>query len=140
MASRAVAEGDHVLSDRLTRNATSRYHRSPSNGETMIQRQRIRAFVAAVVRRFQPERVVLFGSYAYGRPHADSDVDLLVVMRHRGAGLGQAARIRQVIRSGFPMDLIVRSPANIRKRMKMGDSFIREILEKGQVLYEVRSA
>src|SRR5262245_58858497 len=106
----------------------------------MIQRQKIRAFVDEVVRRFQPERVVLFGSYAYGKPHPDSDVDLLVVMRHRGAGLEQAARIRQVIRSGFPLDLIVRSPANVRKRLKMGDSFIGEILEKGQVLYEARGA
>lgn len=106
----------------------------------MIERQKIRAFVDEVVRRFQPERVVLFGSYAYGRPDADSDVDLLVVMRHQGAGAEQAARIRHVVRSGFPLDLIVRSPANIRQRVKMGDSFIREILEKGQVLHEARRA
>lgn len=102
----------------------------------MIERKKIRAYVDEVVRRFQPERVVLFGSYAYGQPSADSDVDLLVIMRHKGAGAEQAARIRQMIRSGFPLDLIVRSPANIRQRVKIGDSFIREILEKGQVLHE----
>jgi uncharacterized protein len=110
----------------------------PTKSESMIDRETIRAFVDEVVRRFQPERVVLFGSYAYGRPDADSDVDLLVVMRHRGAGAEQAARIRHVVRSGFPLDLIVRSPANIRLRVKMGDSFIREILEKGEVLHEAR--
>ena len=102
----------------------------------MVDPQTIRAFVDEVVRRFRPELVVLFGSYAYGRPNADSDVDLLVVMRHQGVGAEQAARIRQAVRSGFPLDLIVRSPANIRQRVKMGDSFIREILEKGQVLHE----
>ena len=106
----------------------------------MIARDKIRAFVDEVVRRFQPERVVLFGSYAYGQPTADSDVDLLVIMRHKGAGAEQAARIRQMIRSGFPLDLIVRSPANIRQRVKIGDSFIREILEKGQVLHEAGCA
>ena len=106
----------------------------------MIARDKIRAFVDEVVRRFQPERVVLFGSYAYGQPTADSDVDLLVIMRHKGAGAEQAARIRQMIRSGFPLDLIVRSPANIRQRVKIGDSFIREILEKGQVLHEAGRA
>ena len=106
----------------------------------MIARDKIRAFVDEVVRRFQPERVVLFGSYAYGQPTADSDVDLLVIMRHKGAGAEQAARIRQMIRSGFPLDLIVRSPANIRQRVKIGDSFIREILEKGQVLHEASCA
>lgn len=106
----------------------------------MIERNRIQAFVDEVVRQFQPERVVLFGSYAYGQPNEDSDVDLLVIMPHPGAGIEQAARIRQTIRAGFPMDLIVRSPAAIRKRVKMGDSFIGEILEKGQVLHEGRRA
>ena len=104
----------------------------------MIDRKTIRAFVDEVVRRFRPERVVMFGSYAYGQPRADSDVDLLVIMRHRGAGAEQAARIRQAVRSGFPLDLIVRSPAQIRRRVRIGDSFIREILENGQVLYEAR--
>ena len=106
----------------------------------MVNRQKIQAFVDEVARRFEPQRVVLFGSYAYGTPTDDSDVDLLVIMRHEGAGVEQAARIRQVVRSGFPMDLIVRSPAAIRKRVKMGDSFICEILEKGQVLHEARRA
>ena len=106
----------------------------------MIERNRIQAYVDEVARRFQPERVVLFGSHAYGQPSVDSDVDLLVVMRHQGAGPDQAARIRQAVRSGFPLDLIVRSPANIRQRVKMGDSFIREILERGQVLHEARHA
>ena len=109
-------------------------------GKSTIDRQRIRSFVDEVVRRFQPERVVLFGSYAYGCPDADSDVDLLVVMRHHGEGPEQAARIRRVVQSGFPLDLIVRSPANIRLRVKMGDSFIREILDKGEVLHEARNS
>lgn len=108
------------------------------NSKSTIERKSIRAYVDEVVRRFQPDRVVLFGSYAYGHPNADSDVDLLVVMRHRGAGAEQAARIRRVVRSGFPMDLIVRSPAKIRLRVKMGDSFIREVLDKGEVLHEAR--
>jgi predicted nucleotidyltransferase len=50
----------------------------------MISRQEIQDFVNHVVRRFKPDKVILFGSYASGRPTADSDVDLMVVMRHRG--------------------------------------------------------
>jgi predicted nucleotidyltransferase len=106
------------------------------HGDPMIQRNRIQAYVDQVVRHFHPERVVLFGSHAYGRPDGESDVDLLVIMRHRGAGAQQAALIRQRVRAGFPLDLIVRSPANVRQRLKMGDSFIREILSKGRVLHE----
>jgi predicted nucleotidyltransferase len=109
-------------------------------GGTMIQREKIQAFVDEVVRQFHPERVLLFGSHAYGRPDGDSDVDLLVIMRHRGAGAQQAARIRQRVRAGFPLDLIVRSPADVRQRLKMGDSFIREILSKGRVLHEAGRA
>ena len=75
----------------------------------MIKRKQIESFVRAIVREFSPERVVLFGSYAHGRPTNDSDVDLLVVMEHSGKGAEQAARIRHAVRSGFPLDL--QSPA-----------------------------
>lgn len=106
----------------------------------MIAAQRINDYVNELVRQFAPERVVMFGSYASGKPRADSDVDLLVVMRHSGAAVEQAARIRRSIRAGFPLDIIVRSPAAIRKRTAMGDGFIREILEKGKVLHESHGA
>jgi predicted nucleotidyltransferase len=102
----------------------------------MIERKKIRVFVDEVVRQFRPQRVILFGSYAYGRPTDDSDVDLLVIMRHRGLGVQQAALIRQRIRAGFPLDLVVRTPAKIRQRIEMGDSFILEVLAKGKVLHE----
>jgi predicted nucleotidyltransferase len=102
----------------------------------MTIRQKIQAFVDELVRRFKPERVVLFGSHAYGSPDDGSDVDLLVVMPHRGHSAQQAAFIRQQVRARFPLDLIVRSPANIRQRIKMGDSFLHEILSKGKILHE----
>lgn len=104
----------------------------------MVSRQDIQAFVGELVAQFHPERVILFGSYAYGSPSKDSDVDLLVVMPHRGHAAVQAARIRKSIRAGFPLDLLVRSPKVIRQRSAMGDFFIREIIERGQPLYEAR--
>lgn len=104
----------------------------------MISASRIQKYVGEVVKQFRPDRIVMFGSYASGKPGSDSDVDLLVVMRHSGASVEQAARIRRRIRAGFPLDIIVRSPAAIRKRLAMGDGFIRDILEKGTVLHESR--
>lgn len=106
----------------------------------MVTTSRIRDYVGKVVREFHPDRVVMFGSHAYGKPRKDSDVDLLVVMQHGGAAVEQAARIRRSIRAGFPLDIIVRSPAEIRKRLAMGDGFIREVLEKGKVLHEGRDS
>ena len=101
----------------------------------MIGRNRIQAFVDEVVRQFQPERVVLFGSYAYGRPSEDSDVDLLVIMPFRGSPNKKAVEIDLRVRRQFAMDLLVRTPGTVRKRVRLGDWFLREIMETGKVLY-----
>ena len=106
----------------------------------MVSRREIKAFVDQVVRHFRPGKVILFGSYAYGQPTADSDVDLLVVMPHRGSSAETATRIRLACPRTFPMDLIVRTPAELRRRIQMGDQFVREITSKGIVLHESRNA
>jgi len=106
----------------------------------MIDRRKIKTFVNEVARQFQPERVVLFGSYAYGKPGPDSDVDLLVIMPHQGHSAVQAAEIRNRIRAGFPLDLIVRSPKEIQRRVAMNDFFITEILDQGETLYDAHHA
>jgi predicted nucleotidyltransferase len=85
--------------------------------------------------RTNPENIVLFGSHAYGRPHADSDVDVLVIMPARNE-LDQALRIRLSIEYQFPLDLIVRTPKNVAWRLSEGDSFLNAILSRGQTLYE----
>lgn len=95
----------------------------------------IRQYAHEVAERFEPQKIVLFGSHAYGQPHADSDVDILVVMPARNE-IDQAVRIDRVIDPPFPLDLIVSTPKNIAWRLKEGDSFLREILTKGKVLYE----
>lgn len=102
----------------------------------MPRRDAIQQYTEAIARAFRPERVILFGSHAYGHPTEDSDVDLLVVMPFRGSALEQAFRIRDRLEHpGFPLDLLVRSPREIARRQAMGDFFIREILDCGEVLY-----
>jgi predicted nucleotidyltransferase len=95
----------------------------------------IRRFARQVAEQFQPDKIILFGSYAYGTPHADSDVDILVVMPARNQ-IDQAVRIDCAIDPPFPLDLIVRTPKNMKWRLEEGDSFLREITSKGKVLYE----
>jgi len=95
----------------------------------------IRRFARQVVEQFQPDRIILFGSYAYGQPHADSDVDILVVMPARNQ-VDQAAKIHQAILPPFPLDIIVRTPGNMKWRLEEGDSFLQEVVDKGKVLYE----
>src|SRR3954453_16720348 len=75
----------------------------------------IRRFAREVAERFQPDKIILCGSYAYGTPHADSDVDILVMMPARNEQ-AQAIRIRWAVPAPFPMDLLVRTPHNMRWR------------------------
>ena len=103
----------------------------------MANSARIRHFCDAVARQFQPRKIVLFGSHAYGRPRSDSDVDLLVIMpRTRDRGERMSVRIRHAIQRDFPLDLLVRTPSEVARRLRWGDFFFKEILEKGKVMYE----
>jgi uncharacterized protein len=107
----------------------------------MIERAKIRSFCNAVAKQFRPKKIILFGSYAYGKPTEDSDVDLLVVMnRTRYRGERMSLRIRRAIPAGFLLDLPVRTPGFIFKRAAWGDCFTREILDLGKVLYEAPDA
>jgi predicted nucleotidyltransferase len=108
-----------------------------------VPRRLIRRFARDVAERFQPDKIILFGSYTYGQPHADSDVDILVVMPTRNEldqavknELDQAVKICLQVDYHFPLDLLVRTPKNLAGRLAEGDSFLREVMERGKVLYE----
>jgi predicted nucleotidyltransferase len=106
----------------------------------MVTRRQIKELARFIADRFRPQRIVLFGSYAYGQPTEDSDVDLLVITPVRGNVTLKAAEIHHEshVASGyaFPMDVIVRTPAQVRKRLRLNDFFFREVMEKGEILYE----
>jgi predicted nucleotidyltransferase len=104
-----------------------------------IPRAEIRKYVRQVVEKFRPDKVILFGSHAYGSPDADSDVDLLVVMPTKNE-MSQSIRIRQALWAPFPMDLIVYRPETLAKWLAWEDPYLTEILDKGIVLYEASDA
>ena len=105
-----------------------------------IKRADIRRVAKLIGENFRPQKVYLFGSYAYGKPTRHSDVDLLVLMNTRLSNVEQAVRIRQLISLPFAADLIVRTPNQISRRLKMGDDFIKDIVTKGLVIYEAAHA
>ena len=106
----------------------------------MIPIEQIKSYVAKISKEFHPEKIILFGSYAYGRPTPDSDVDLLVVMNDQKTFTRPSFEIRRRITPPFPLDLIVRTPENIKKRLKMRDYFLRDVYKHGIVLYERRNS
>ncbi len=101
---------------------------------TNVPMRVIRRFARDVAERFQPDKIILFGSYAYGKPHEDSDVDILVIMPARNQH-DQTFKIRMAIPAPFPMDLLVRTPKSMEWRLREGDWFLREVVSRGKVLY-----
>lgn len=97
----------------------------------------IRRFARQIAERFHPDKIILFGSYAYGRPHSESDVDLLVIMPARDV-VNQEIRIGLAFDRPFSHDIVVRTPKQIEVALREDDCdwFLREVMEKGKVLYE----
>lgn len=101
-----------------------------------VPKRTIRAVANYIAEKFQPEEIILFGSYAYGKPQPSSDVDLLVVMETPKGELKTSLEILHALpRITFSIDILVRSPSMLRKRKEMGDRFMKEITEKGKILY-----
>ena len=97
--------------------------------------EQILALAGQIVRQFHPRTVILFGSFAYGRPTPDSDVDLLVVLDREPVTLHDAATISQAVDHPFPLDIVVQSATRWESDLREGASFAREISKKGKVLY-----
>ncbi len=98
----------------------------------------IRQVVQQIVERFQPQKVILFGSYSQGTSTEDSDVDLLVVMETDEPPLHAAARIAAAIDHPFPLDILVFTPAELAASLERRGVFATEVMTTGIVLYEAR--
>ena len=102
----------------------------------MVTQKDIQATCDDIVREFAPLQIILFGSYAYGTPSDDSDVDLLVVMDiPESETRRQAVEIQERIPRRFSMDLLVRSSDEMAFRISHNDWFLREITERGKILF-----
>lgn len=96
--------------------------------------------IERIVSALNPDKIILFGSYAYGNPTPDSDVDLLVIIETKGKYKEKYRAISMLLYPRqFPVDIIVKTPKEVEDAMKGGKDnsfFIREIMKKGKVLYD----
>lgn len=105
----------------------------------MVTLDAIRELTDRIAREFQPERIILFGSYADGTQTSDSDVDLLVILPFQGKGLYKSLEILNRTDPRFPTDLLARTPEDTQRRYREGDPLIRDALDRGLVLHERNS-
>jgi predicted nucleotidyltransferase len=106
----------------------------------MITQEQIQNLSDDIVRNFNPEKIILFGSHAYGTPKDWSDADLLVVMQFEGHPLEKMADIIYTVHPKIDIDLLVRTEEMIERRPNIGDPFMQEITSKGTVLYQKANA
>lgn len=96
----------------------------------------IRKKIDKVIKKYNPDKIILFGSYAKGTSTSFSDVDLFFIIESDQSSWDLSVEISSMIQHSFPMDIIVRTPGEVKKRLQAGDFFIKDILQHGIVLYE----
>ena len=126
----------------MRRACQERVSNDPESEKFMNERIKPRAVIQKIVERlvaeYPPQKIILFGSYAYGQPDPDSDIDLLII---KATGEGFLERLHTVRRvtggthPSVPFDPIVLTPTEMADRLEAGDQFLREILDRGEVLY-----
>src|SRR5437868_14788 len=114
--------------------------RTISRSASMHSMDEILGFGLRVADQLKPRRIILFGSYAYGRPRQSSDVDLLVIMPFKGNGFDLATKVLRRVNAPFGVDLIIRRPSDVARAYRQFDPLIREAVDRGKVLYESNRA
>ena len=123
----------------MTTPSASAVYVPPINKRDRIPQAAIDDVARQIAEKFHPIKIILFGSYAYGTPRRESDVDLLVVMETNIKEIQQEILILKNIKHHFGLDILVKTPKTFSERIKMGDTFLKEISQKGKVLYEQRT-
>ena len=103
---------------------------------TNVTPEVIQGVCKRIVEQCNPDRVILFGSYAYGEPTADSDVDFLIIMSFEGRSVDKAVEIRMAVDIPFACDLVIKTPEDARRRYEEFDPIMRYAFNHGKVLYE----
>jgi predicted nucleotidyltransferase len=101
------------------------------NSKRHIDNVHIRELSQTIKGKFNPHRIILFGSYGYGVPTEGSDIDLFVIMDTPIPVKRQAFLIRRELKSSVPVDVIVRTPQQVEERIKLGDFFVKKVMEQG---------
>ena len=98
--------------------------------------QKIQAIVDKIVKEYQPEKIILFGSWAWGEPHEDSDVDFFIVKESDKDVIERMREVYKIIfGSGIPTDVLVYTPHQTEQRLNLGDPFLKKIFNSGKILY-----
>lgn len=106
--------------------------------EAKAVKDTIRKILDKLVTGYAPQKVILYGSYAYGKPDRDSDIDLLIIKETTERFIDRWVTVQQILTGthpSIPVETLVLTPQEMEKRLAIGDQFVEEIINKGEVLY-----
>ncbi|NVM56581.1 MAG: nucleotidyltransferase domain-containing protein [Desulfobacterales bacterium] len=106
--------------------------------ETKAVKDTIQKILDKLVTGYAPEKVILFGSHAFGNPRPDSDIDLLIIKDTSERFIDRWVTVQRILSDRtrrIGLETIVLTPQEISRRLAIGDQFIAEIMEEGKVLY-----
>ena len=96
----------------------------------------IRKITKQIKEKYKPEKIILFGSFAYGKPNKDSDVDLFIVKKTKEIRTKRHLKVdRMLLDRAIPLDILIYTPQEIKKRISLGDYFVKNIIQRGKILY-----
>ncbi|MCK4347075.1 MAG: nucleotidyltransferase domain-containing protein [Thermoplasmatales archaeon] len=101
-------------------------------------RKAIRLVADKLKESYNPEKIILFGSYAWGLPDEDSDIDILVIKDTEKTPHRRNVNARKLVsslRRGYGLDILVITPEELKSRLEIGDQFLQEIISRGETLY-----
>ena len=101
-------------------------------------RKTIRLVADKLKESYNPEKIILFGSYAWGLPDENSDLDILVIKDTEETPHRRNVNARKLVsslRKGYGLDILVITPQELKSRLEIGDQFLQEIISRGEVLY-----
>ena len=105
----------------------------------MRRQKEIKKITDQIVKKYKPEKIILFGSYAWGKPTKDSDVDLFIVKNTKEARTKRHLKVdRMLLDRTIPIDVLVYTPQEMKERLSLGDFFIKDIVQKGKTIYAKR--
>ena len=100
------------------------------------KQKEIKKIVEQIVKNYKPEKIILYGSYAYRKSHKDSDIDLFIIKKTKEPRTKRHLKVdRILLNRDVPLDILVYTPQEIKKRLSLGDFFIKDIIQKGKTLY-----
>ncbi|MBI2969005.1 MAG: nucleotidyltransferase domain-containing protein [Bacteroidetes bacterium] len=109
-------------------------HASKSFRKMQVTQDILKTIADQIRGKFNPQKIILFGSYAKGNPGPDSDVDLFIIIDSSLSVHQLGIMIRKELSRKIPFDIIVRKPEQVEERLKMGDFFIQSVLKNGKEL------